>query len=120
MTFYVRRERRFGALVDAANGAVLHPATREEWLRSQTMPSFFAEDREYRVIDTGPPTTPGGDPLPRIGWVGPLPSRIRAEREAAAWISAGWSCEVKVSTPTVRAEIRAWQRAARAKQAAGR
>lgn len=122
MTFYVRRERRYGALVDA-NGKVLHPATREEWLRSQAAgPSrvFFAEHTEYRVIDAGPPTEPGGDPLPKVGWVGPLPSRSNAEREAAAWISAGWSAEVKVGTPAVRAEVRTWQRAARARSGVSR
>lgn len=48
----------------------------------------------------------------RTGWVGPLPTEPRANREADAWRTAGWSAEVLPFTLALRAEVTAWQRAA--------
>ena len=48
----------------------------------------------------------------QIGWVGPIRSEGQAAREVAAWESQGY-CAAKVeSSPEIRAEVRAWQRAA--------
>ena len=48
----------------------------------------------------------------REGWTrvrGPA----RAETEAGAWRSAGWTCVVRPSTPEVRAAVRKWERQAK-------
>lgn len=49
----------------------------------------------------------------RDGWVGPLRSPAQAEREAAAWRSAGWEAAVHPSTPDVRRAVREWEAAVR-------
>ena len=51
-------------------------------------------------------TSPAGRP----GWTGPIRSSRQAQREAAAWQSIGWTAEVVVSTPEVKAAVRAWER----------
>lgn len=61
------------------------------------MPSFYVK-REH---DDG-----------RTGWVGPIRSFSQALRESRAWNDAGWSTRVDDSTPEIRAEVRAWQKAA--------
>jgi hypothetical protein len=47
----------------------------------------------------------------RDGWTGPIRSPRQAAKEAAAWIDAGWTAQVVDSTPDVKREVRAWQRA---------
>jgi hypothetical protein len=47
----------------------------------------------------------------RDGWTGPIRSERQADREAAAWVAAGWSAEVVPSSPEVKREVRAWQKA---------
>jgi hypothetical protein len=53
----------------------------------------------------------------RVAWTGPIRTRRQAEKEAAAWrdekgFSRGpWQAEVVQSTPEVRRQVRAWQRA---------
>jgi hypothetical protein len=49
----------------------------------------------------------------KFGWTGPIRSRARADREAAAWVDCGRKAEVVPSTPEVRAEVRAWVKAKR-------
>jgi hypothetical protein len=58
----------------------------------------------------------------RIGWTGPIRSARQAERERAAWTNEppyadgsppNFTAEVVESTPEVRAEVRAWQKAGR-------
>jgi hypothetical protein len=44
-------------------------------------------------------------------FVGPIRSERQAQREVAAWQSCGHSAQLLPSTPLVRAEVRAWQRA---------
>lgn len=51
-----------------------------------------------------------------LSYVGPLPL-ARAEREAAAWQDAGETAELLETTPTVRAEVRRWERVTRAADA---
>jgi hypothetical protein len=46
-------------------------------------------------------------------WVGPIRSERQARREQAAWKEAGQPAVVFPSTPAVRAEVRAWERAKR-------
>jgi len=48
----------------------------------------------------------------REGWVGPIRSGIQAGREVKAWQEAGWHAVAVESSPEVKAEVRAWQRAA--------
>jgi hypothetical protein len=48
-------------------------------------------------------------------WVGPIRSEQQAHRERAAWEAAGRRAEVLPSTPEVRAAVRAWERAKRAR-----
>jgi hypothetical protein len=49
----------------------------------------------------------------RTGWTGPIRSARQADKEAAAWQSAGWVAQVMESTPEVKAAVRAWERAKR-------
>lgn len=51
-----------------------------------------------------------------VGYVGPLPSRRRADREQAAWVDSGYRAEVLAATPALRRDVRAWQRAADARR----
>ena len=46
-----------------------------------------------------------------FGWTGPIRSANQAEREAKAWRAYGTTAEVLQSTPEVRAEVRAWEKA---------
>jgi hypothetical protein len=46
-----------------------------------------------------------------VGWTGPIRSERQAERERDAWRDCGREAEVVPSTPEVRAEVRAWERA---------
>jgi hypothetical protein len=47
----------------------------------------------------------------KTAWTGPLPTLKRAQREADAWIDAGWSsAEVIESSPEIKREVRAWQK----------
>jgi hypothetical protein len=52
----------------------------------------------------------------RTGWTGPLRSPRQADRETAAWTEAGWQAGPVRSTPEVREQVRAWQRAADARR----
>lgn len=45
------------------------------------------------------------------GWVGPLSLR-RAQAEAAAWASEGYSTRIEGATPQMRALVNRWQREA--------
>lgn len=47
----------------------------------------------------------------RVGWTGPIRNDKQAEREATAWRDAGWAAEVHPSTPEIRAQVRAWEKA---------
>jgi hypothetical protein len=56
----------------------------------------------------------------RVGWTGPIRSERQAQRERAAWTCeapydgdgpAQHTAEVYVSTPEVRAAVRAWAKA---------
>ena len=47
----------------------------------------------------------------RTSWTGPIRSALQVEREAEAWRSCGWMAETLLSTPEVRAEVRAWDKA---------
>jgi hypothetical protein len=48
----------------------------------------------------------------RSGWVGPIRSERQAAKEAAAWESdGGWVAWVEESTPAIKCEVRAWQKA---------
>jgi hypothetical protein len=49
----------------------------------------------------------------RDSFTGPIRSQAQAEREAAAWISIGWSAERVEATPEVWRDVRAWERAKR-------
>lgn len=51
------------------------------------------------------------NPQGRVGWTGPIRSDRQAQREADAWLDAGWEAEVHPSTPAVKAEVRAWEKA---------
>lgn len=44
-----------------------------------------------------------------VSWTGPLPAK-RAYPEARAWDEEGWDTEVVLSTPEVRAEVKAFER----------
>lgn len=49
----------------------------------------------------------------RVGWVGPIRSYNQALRERRAWVETGdFDAIIHDSTPEIRAEVRAWQRAA--------
>lgn len=50
------------------------------------------------------------------GWTGPIRSERQADREAQAWVTAGWHAERVASTPEIRAQVRAWQRTADERQ----
>jgi hypothetical protein len=54
----------------------------------------------------------------RDGWVGPLRTEHRAEREAAAWRDAGWAAEVHDNISATLAAVKAWQRKVAAERAA--
>lgn len=53
----------------------------------------------------------------RLGYVGPLRSRARADRERDAWrdardsFGAGFEAETLESTRELRAEVRTWEKA---------
>jgi hypothetical protein len=47
----------------------------------------------------------------RGGWTGPIRSERQARKEQSAWESVGWVAWVEESTPAIRAEVRAWQKA---------
>lgn len=49
-----------------------------------------------------------------VGWVGPIRSARQAERERKAWAEAAWVATVHPTSPAVRAEVRAWEKAKRA------
>jgi len=57
---------------------------------------------EVRELTTGA-KTPG-----RVSWTGPIRAKGQAEREALAWLSAGWAAEVVEATSEVRAVVREW------------
>lgn len=44
-------------------------------------------------------------------WTGPIPSFRQVEREAECWRDAGWQATVVPSSPEVRAQVRAWDKA---------
>ena len=46
-------------------------------------------------------------------WVGPIRSAAQAEKERAAWESAGQPAAVFPSSPEVRALVRLWERSVR-------
>jgi hypothetical protein len=48
----------------------------------------------------------------RQGWTGPIRSERQADREVAAWQSAGWTAERVNSTPEIRREVSTWQKEA--------
>lgn len=50
-----------------------------------------------------------GAAVNRQGWTGPIRYERHAEREAAAWITAGWTAEVVASSPAIVREVRTWQ-----------
>jgi hypothetical protein len=49
-------------------------------------------------------------PEGRLGWTGSIRSERQAHREAQAWRDSDWIAEVLPNTPTIRAEVRSWQR----------
>jgi hypothetical protein len=51
----------------------------------------------------------------RIGFTGSIRSEAQAHREAQAWRDCGWTAEVVPNTAELRAEVRAWERASRAR-----
>jgi hypothetical protein len=53
----------------------------------------------------------------RVGFVGPIRSAKQAGKESDAWVHAGWKAWILESSPTVRAEIRAWERSIKARHA---
>jgi hypothetical protein len=57
--------------------------------------------------------TPAGFGRTRVGWVGPIRSAAQADREVAAWTSAGWTAAKYPTSPAIRAEVAAWQRQAK-------
>lgn len=48
------------------------------------------------------------------GWTGPIRSATQAAKEARAWFDAGWDATVELSTPEIRAEVRAWEKTRKA------
>jgi hypothetical protein len=44
-------------------------------------------------------------------WTGPIRSPLQAEREAQAWRAEFWEAEVLTSSPSVKSEVRAWEKA---------
>jgi hypothetical protein len=48
-----------------------------------------------------------------VAYVGPIRSERQAHRERDAWESAGRPAVVLVSTPAVRAAVRAWEKSKR-------
>lgn len=61
----------------------------------------------------GTPRTPGAAPFGRwvTGWTR-VRGKAQAGREAKAWGDQGWSTLTLPTSPQVRAEVRAWERAA--------
>jgi hypothetical protein len=53
----------------------------------------------------------------RESWTGPIRSARQSKREAAAWQSEGWTAVIEESTPEVRAQVRAWDKAKKARHA---
>ena len=49
----------------------------------------------------------------RHAWVGPIRSAAQAEKERAAWESAGQPAAVFPSSPEVQALVRLWERSVR-------
>lgn len=44
----------------------------------------------------------------KVGWTGPIRSERQANREVNAWRDSDWTAEKVESSPSVRAEVRAW------------
>lgn len=66
----------------------------------------------FYVRRSGTHTDPfTGQASPRAGWTGPISSETQAGKEAEAWRSIGWTATVEPSTPEIRAEVRAWEKA---------
>lgn len=54
-------------------------------------------------------------PFGKIGFVGPFYAETNAQREADAWNGSGtWFAAILDSSPQLKAEIRAWERATKA------
>ena len=49
----------------------------------------------------------------REGWTGPIRGAAQAVREVSAWRTAGWEAEYVLSSATVRAQVRAWEKASK-------
>ena len=58
-------------------------------------------------------TGPAGFGRERSGWTRVRGSRARAEREALAWREQGWATAIVDTSPAVRAQVRAWEAAAK-------
>lgn len=46
----------------------------------------------------------------RQGWTGPIQTHSQAGREVDAWRQAGWEAHALVSTPEIKAQVKAWEK----------
>jgi len=62
-----------------------------------------------------PGQRPGEQPFGslRTGWTGSIRGITQALREAHAWEQADWNTEIVLSSATVRAQVRAWEKASK-------
>jgi hypothetical protein len=70
--------------------------------------SFYVKRSRPARLDDSPVGLIDGR---KNGWTGPIRSASQAQREAGAWRDGGWDATVVETTPDIRAEVRAWQKA---------